>query len=159
MDKFNSQVGFILLVALVLIGIIVYAYVTVMKQEKSSSSAQETAKPPSRYPFYSSFPEFIGQVLANHPAETTIPLADLTSVQAKVVDSLAASGTQPHAQDLVDTNLVAECPFCRVRLSAKSIRTRFSGKCPTPDCASTSYTLRWMAVSEEQGSIEAYKDF
>lgn len=159
MEQFSSEIGFILLVALVLIGILIYAYVTVMNKGKASSSVPDSGKPPSRYKTVSNFNEFVDLTRSNQPGELSITPVELAEALPGLENSLTAAGVSTQqALDAIDANLVAECTQCRTRFSAKAIRKLDSGKCPTPQCSSERYTLRWMAAPKEDQMGEAYKE-
>lgn len=160
MNPISSEVGFILLVAIVLIGIIVYAYVTVMKQEKSSPSSTEiSTHPSSKFTLTNSFSEFSKLASEGQPAELPVAIAELGHTLKKLLDNLINAGLEPlPAADNINANLVAECPQCHTRVSAKSMTSFAQVECATPGCQSTVYTLRWMAVPGDLVTAEIIKE-
>lgn len=159
MNPLSSEVGFILLVALVLVGIVVYAYVTVIKQQKPPSSIDEFAHFPSKFTHTNSFMEFSKMASEGQPAEIPVALAELGRTLKKLLDNLVTAGFEPlPAADAINANLVAECPQCHTRISAKSMASFSGSECATPDCQSTVYTLRWMAVPADQAMSEVIKE-
>lgn len=159
MNPISSEVGFILLVAIVLIGIIVYAYVTVMRQEKSPSSTEISTHPPSKFTLTNSFSEFSKMVNEGQPAELPVAITELGRTLTKLLDNLINAGFEPlPAADNINANLVAECPQCHTRISAKSMTSFAQVECATPGCQSTVYTLRWMAVPGDLVTAEIIKE-
>jgi len=150
MAQTGSMIAFIVLVVIVVIGVVLYAYLTVMNQSKESQAAidQFVGNSSSKYRSSSNFSEFANSVSQNQPTEWILPLAELNAAKDRLEAGLSASDPTGGLADQMDANLQAECVKCRLRVAGGDFYTLSGEVCSTPNCGSTEYVLRWLANSD-----------
>lgn len=145
----GSMIGFIVLVALVIIGVILYAYLTVMSQSKTGEKAKEldAQKHVSRYKRVPTLQEFVKTVRGGQQPEILLPLTDLAQAKELLAGLMhsAEGGTAK-----IDEHLLAECPKCGQRTAGWKLDGGLGEICATPDCGSREMLLRWVKTDETE---------
>lgn len=148
MPQTGSMIGFIVLVVLVVIGVILYAYLTVMNQKKDEGKnvveAAEGTLP--KYHLAADLEGFVRDVRADHPVETLLPLKDVPAAQRRILQSEGVPAAK------IESNLIAECTRCGRRISSRDMDQIEGEVCQTPNCKSDEYLLRWLPGN---GFVEA----
>jgi len=147
MAQTGSVIAFIVLAAIVVIGVIVYVYLTVMNQskERQAAVAKLEEELPSKPQGPANFAEFSSLVSQNRTAELVIPLLDLYTAKIRLANMLNAPGAPGIAPLRLDQNLEAVCTQCGKKVSGSEFAPPTTDICSTPNCGSKLYTLRWLA--------------
>lgn len=140
MPQTGSMLGFIILVVLVVIGVILYAYLTVMNQAKNEKGDEgETGKGAfPKYELAADLNAFAQDVKADLPSEVLLPLEEVKPAKTHL------TSLEGMAKGRLETNLIAECPRCGKRLSSREVDQIERQVCETPNCKSDQYLLRWL---------------
>ncbi|MEN6572500.1 MAG: hypothetical protein ABFD24_11730 [Anaerolineaceae bacterium] len=148
MPQTGSMIGFIILVVLVVIGVILYAYLTVMNQKKDEGKeVLETVEGIlPKYHLAADLETFVREVQADHPVETLLPLKEIQAAKGRLHETRGLSAAR------IDTNLIAECTRCGRRIASREMDQIDQQVCPTPNCKSDEYLLRWLPGN---GFVEA----
>lgn len=151
MAQTGSMIAFIVLVVIVVIGVLLYAYLTMMNQAKDNRPAMDPAgrNRASKYLSSASFFEFAHFVGQNQPAEWILPLAELNATRDRLEAGLIAGDPAGGLAEKVDDNLESECVHCGLRIAGRDFYTVSGEVCSTPNCGSTQVTLRWLAVNAD----------
>ena len=143
----GSMIGFIVLVALVIVGVILYAYLTVMNQSKAGEKIKDldAQKIVSRYRRVSTLQDFAKTVQGGQQPETQLPLTDLAKARELLAGMMqAAEG----GMTKIDEHLLAECPKCGQRTAGWKLSRDLGEVCTTPECGSREVLLRWVETEE-----------
>jgi hypothetical protein len=157
MAQTGSMIAFIVLVVIVVIGVVLYAYLTVISQAKESRSAidQPGGNSSSEYRSAANFSEFSNFVSQNQAAEWIMPLAEINEAKDQLETWLNSHDAASGLAEEVNANLVAECVQCRLRIAGEDFSTLSGEVCSTPNCGSTLYALRWLADNAEAEGLPA----
>lgn len=140
MPQTGSMLGFVILVVLVVIGVILYVYLTVMNQKKDEGNKRGegiSGKLP-KYHLAEDLDAFSLEIQADHPVETLLPLKDLRSAKQMLVQKQGTTVAR------METNLIAECTRCGRRIACREMDQNDEQVCTTPNCKSEDYLLRWL---------------
>jgi len=157
------MIAVIVLVAIVVIGVVAYFYVTMTHQarDRQPDVTEPDAGKPAAPLRPANFAEFSALVSQNQKTELVVPLLDLYTAKTRISNMLNAPGAPGISPLRLDLNLEAECVECGRRIAGRNFAPPTGDKCENPLCESKLYILRWLAkedLPEEVQPISGWVD-